>query len=214
MKTIIKTYEVYNYNELSEQAKEKVKNYYLISEIRNDLFQEDIKYNLSYYFNNSELDYQYSLSHSQGDGFNIYGKINVDDIFDTFVSKELDVFLRKDILPQIKMHIPSKEMFIEFKDFVNINKLNIIIPYNSHYTYSLANRLYLDRDIYDGIDCNEDLLLCISTVRNFLIEYIQAFNKYYEKFGYDFLYNISDEDIEATCIANEWQFLKNGDFFE
>ena len=80
MKTIIKTYEVYNYNELSEQAKEKVKNYYLISEIRNDLFQEDIKYNLSYYFNNSELDYQYSLSHSQGDGFNIYGKINVDEV--------------------------------------------------------------------------------------------------------------------------------------
>lgn len=64
------------------------------------------------------------------------------------------------------------------------------------------------------INFSNDLLLCIKDIRIFLIEYIQAFNKYYENFGYDFLYNISDEDMEETCIANEWQFLKNGDFFE
>lgn len=199
---------------MSENAKEKVKNYYLTSEIRNDIFQENIKYSLSYYFKNSKLDYQYSLNSCQGDGVNIYGKINVDDIFDTFVSKELDVFLRKDIIPQIKMHIPSKEMFVEFKDFVNRNSLSIIIPCNYRYTYSLADRLYLNGDIYDAIDFSNELLLCVDTVRKFLIEYITAFNNYYEKIGYDFLYNISDEDMEEICIANKWQFLKNGDFFE
>ena len=214
MEKFTKTYEVYDYNELSETAKEKVKNYYSTSGIRNDLFQENIEYKLNYYFKNSSLDYQYSLDSCQGDGVNIYGKINVDDIFDTFVSKELDVFLRKNIIPQIKMHIPSKEMFAEFKDFVNRNYLSIIIPCNDRYTYSLADRLYLDGDIYDAIDFSNELLLCVDTVRKFLIEYIDAFNNYFEKFGYDFLYNISDEDMEECCIANEWKFLRNGDFFE
>lgn len=221
MEKFTKTYEVYDYNELSETAKEKVKNYYLTSEIRNDLFQENIEYKLNYYFKNSSLDYQYSLDSCQGDGVNIYGKINVDDIFDTFVSKELDVFLRKNIIPQIKMHIPSKELFAEFKDFVKENDISIIIPCNDRYTYSLAHALYFDGDIYDGVNLDNDknnfsndLLLCIEDIRVFLIEYITAFNNYFEKFGYDFLYNISDEDMEETCIANEWKFLKNGDFFE
>lgn len=156
MKKITKTYEVYDYNELSEQAKEKVKNYYLISENRNEQFQEDIEYNLNYYFNNSELDYQYSLGYRYGDGVNIYGEINVDDIFDTFVSKELDVFLRKDIIPQIKMHIPSKEMFVEFKDFVNKNNISIIIPCNNRYTYSFSHALYFNGDIYDGVNLDND----------------------------------------------------------
>jgi len=221
MKKITKTYEVYSFNELSAEAKEKVKNYYLTSEIRNDIFQENVKYNLSYYFKNSELDYQYSLSYSQGDGFNIYGKINVDDIFNTFVLKELDVFLRKDIISQIKMHIPSKEMIVEFKDFVKENDLSIVIPYNNQCTQSLAYALYFDGNIYDGVNLDneknnfsDDLILYIKDIRIFLIEYIDAFNKYFEEFGYDFLYNISDEDMEEICIANEWHFLKNGDFFE
>lgn len=221
MEKITKTYEIYDYNELSENAKEKVKNYYLTSGIRNDLFQENIKYKLNYYFKNSSLDYQYSLDSCQGDGVNIYGKINVDDIFDTFVSKELDVFLRRNIIPQIKMHIPSKEMLAEFKDFVKENDISIIIPYNDNYTYSLAHALYFDGDIYDGINLDNDknnfsndMLLCVEDIRIFLIEYIDAFNNYYKKLGYNFLYNISDEDMEECCIANEWKFLRNGDFFE
>ena len=35
----------------------------------------------------------------------------------------------------------------------------------------------------------------------------------YEKYGYDFFYNVDDEVIEETCEANEWEFLEDGTFF-
>ena len=46
-------------------------------------------------------------------------------------------------------------------------------------------------------------------IRNFFSE----FNSLLEKDGYEYFYNISDEEMEDTCEANEWTFLEDGTMF-
>ena len=34
-----------------------------------------------------------------------------------------------------------------------------------------------------------------------------------ERHGYEYLYNISDEDMEDISNANDWMYLENGEFY-
>ena len=71
--TITNTYNVYTYNELSEDAKENVRKWYLDG--MTDLsfvFAEDCEQDLYNLFGENDLEVQYSLGYCAGDGFNIY----------------------------------------------------------------------------------------------------------------------------------------------
>ena len=76
-----KTTKVYEYMELSDDAKENAKQWYLNDDPRSyeltDIFMEDIHQ----IFPNSKLEVQWSLSSCQGDGVNIYGSVDLHDIF-------------------------------------------------------------------------------------------------------------------------------------
>jgi hypothetical protein len=84
MKTIIKEIKAYEFKELSPSAKEKVKEWYLSDEIRNDIFYEDCILQLQELFKKSDLKIQYSLNYCQGAGFNIYGKLNLYDFLEVW----------------------------------------------------------------------------------------------------------------------------------
>ena len=81
MRTVTKTYNVYKYNELSEDAKEKVKQWYLDDDFSPQEFENSCMDALNRLFPNSDLKVQFSLSACQGDGFNIYGKLDLSDVF-------------------------------------------------------------------------------------------------------------------------------------
>lgn len=66
---------VYNFNELSDKAKEKVKEWYLNGQDAEFFYEDSMAY-INELFPNSELDIQFSLGYCQGDGFNIYGEIS------------------------------------------------------------------------------------------------------------------------------------------
>ena len=76
MVKFIKHVKVYPFSELSEEAKEEAKRWYLNDETRcNDLtlyYESDI----GCIFPNSDLNVQWSLNSCQGDGVNIYGSVN------------------------------------------------------------------------------------------------------------------------------------------
>lgn len=82
METITKVFNVYDYTELSESAKEKVREWYLDDDLRPEMFTESIDIWLSENFKNSELKVQYSLNYCQGDGLNIYGKVYLDELYE------------------------------------------------------------------------------------------------------------------------------------
>ena len=76
MRTVSIDYDVYKYQELSEQAKEKAKEWYLEGKDAG-WFSDDCEEILRCEFPNSKLEVQFSLSYSQGDGLNIYGSIDL-----------------------------------------------------------------------------------------------------------------------------------------
>ena len=82
MRTIVETKEVYTYDELSDSAKQAVKDWYLTERSYFEGFDEIVMEDLHNMFGDNMLDIQYSLNNSQGDGLNIFGKIDVEKILD------------------------------------------------------------------------------------------------------------------------------------
>ena len=211
MKIITKSYKVYDYSELSEEAKEKVKTEFLQDEIRNDLFYEDCLETLHYMFPNSNLKVQYSLGYCQGDGLNIYGELNINNILNLptshFCGDEfddmIDYFTEKEI-KTIQCYIREVEKEIK-------------LPQNNHYCYCIVDRIDFADDWFYELEnyshfrnINRDVL---DKLEKYVIIIMERLCSDYEKYGYDFFYNVDDEVIEETCEANEWEFLEDGTFY-
>lgn len=79
--TEIREFNVYKFAELSQAAKEKVRDWYLEGQ-ESCIFTEDCMMRLSELFPNSDLKVQYSLGYCQGDGLNIYGEIRLDELLE------------------------------------------------------------------------------------------------------------------------------------
>lgn len=204
--TITKTYDVYKYNELSGNAKEKVKEWYLQGQ-KPFVFSEDCKEDLRNLFGKNNLDVQYSLGYCQGDGFNIYGKIDAENIFNCLEKHNGGTQLAKfeDVLTE-----KEKKTILHYAEECG----EIELPMNSRYCYSLA----------DYIDIAEDWEYKLVDYRNLNTKVIKKFEEMvrnifgtlcssYEKWGYEYFYEISDEDLEEMCEVNGYEFLEDGTIF-
>ena len=75
MREIIKKFNVYQYSELSDEAKAKVRSWYIDDPFRAEELTDMINEDLKNLFPNSELKVEWSLSSCQGDGVNVYGDL-------------------------------------------------------------------------------------------------------------------------------------------
>ena len=138
MKTITKTYNVYSYNELSDKAKEKVKQDYLDDPVRNDIFYENCMTTIYNLLPQSDLKVQYSLSSCQGDGFNTYGTLDVFNLINLMRNREnIPILLLNKIEKDIDI-FTSEELDI-LSQYYNHYCSRIEIPHNFRYCYSQAN---------------------------------------------------------------------------
>jgi hypothetical protein len=200
MKTITKTYNIYKYEELSEKAKEKVKEWYLNDDIRPVIFKEDIENILSERFKNSDLKVYFSLAYCQGDGLNIEGRLNLDDFVDFWNASEKEK-------RTIKKYIANS---IYYYDFYK----------NNRYCYSckFLDKKYIDDAIDEFIE--ELKYQCFKNIKediiknffNDMIDYFEELDREYENAGYKYFYEIDEEELEETCNINEWYFDINGGF--
>ena len=202
METITKVFNVYDYTELSESAKEKVREWYLDDDLRPQMFEEDIDMWLSENFKNSELKVQFSLGCCQGDGLNIYGKVYLDELYEK-VSERLDFNLSEKEQKFIKWVFTRAYWYVE-------------IPCNRRYCYCIADRVDFTEEIiqdleYDGI-------------RNINFSALERFNELcqnyftdlcgeYEQAGYKYFYEPDEDEIIDMCAANEWKFTEDGEFY-
>ena len=208
MRTAIVEYKVYKYNELSDNAKEKVKEWYLNGQ-DSFAFTEICKEDLYCLFGKNNLDVQYSLGYCQGDGFNIYGKIGADKIFDCLEKHNGGSHLRRfeDVLTK-----EEKEIILAYaKECGEIN-----LPMNNRYCYYLTNYIDISEEwawqlkSADYTEINDEVLVKFERlVRGIFTELCRS----YEKQGYEFFYEISDEDLEELCDCNGWEFLEDGTIF-
>lgn len=208
MRTATVNYDVYKYNELDDCAKEKVKQWYLDGQDADDFTSMCVE-DLYSLFGENDLKVQYSLASCQGDGFNIYGKIDAESIFKCLENHN------------------GGTQFAEFEDVLTAKEKKTIlnyadecgkieIPMNNRYCYSLADYIDIADDwestlVYaDYRDINADVLKKFEgLVRNIFNKLCKSF----EKQGYEYFYEIEEEDLEEMCEANGYEFLEDGTYF-
>lgn len=210
MKTITREYEVYNYSELSEEAKEKAKRWYLDgqdAETFTYLQMED----LQRLFNNSDLKLQYSLSYCQGDGLNIYGKLDIIDVLSMIKENRAG-----DYMEEFENALTEKETKT-IEAYMEVCGREIELPYNrSGYEYCVADRTDFAEEWIEELKYQMYKNIQIDTIRKLekiVIEMFGTLAAQYEKYGYDYFYEADEETIIEVCEANEWMFLSDGTFF-
>lgn len=208
MKVVTREYEVYGYEELDTRAKEKVKNWYLNDEIRAKELTEMYSKGLRRAFPDSDLKVQWSLSSCQGDGVNIFGVLHLDDILKV---PEKNYF---DFLNEYKGYFTEKEK--RTIKFYNNLCNDITLPVNRNYTYCKVSQAEITYNMVDILE-NENIrninMDVIDKLEKYIIDIITDICRSWENTGYDYLYNIEDDELKEICDSNEWHFLKDGTFF-
>ena len=195
MREITKTYNVYSYNELSEEGKEKVRQWYLEGQ-EPYFFTEMCLEKLAELFPKSELKVQYSLNSCQGDGLNIYGKIYLDEVLenikDQFTEKELKFF---------------KWLFDRYGSSYELKS-------NNHYCYCICSMChdFLEDYIYYMKDENmKNIPKATFEKFNRLVgKYLDTVCADYEEAGYNYFYEVEESDLEEWAEANEYEFYEDG----
>lgn len=210
MRTETITYKVYQYNELSAEAKEVVKKWWLDGQDSYG-FTEDVKEDLKCLFGDNDLDVQYQLSYCQGDGFNISGEVDTENIF-----KCLEEHRAGAQLVEFENYLTEKEKKT-ILHYASVIGGTIKLPMNSRYGYSLAEYIDVadeweyDLEYYSGYsNINREVLKKFETLVRGIFG---TLCKIYEKWGYEYFYEIDDETLEELCEANGYEFLADGTIF-
>lgn len=193
MKTVTYTItqKLYEYNELSGEAKETAKQKYLETKEAWE-FEDIVKEDLNYLFPNSNLSVQFSLAYCQGDGLNIYGKLSKQDCL--HIAKQFD-FSEKEI--------KRLDFYLDY--------CNYELPENRGYCYCIADQFEIDlSDLesyyhFRNIDWN-----LIERFEDTVKNTFKRLCRQNEEEGYNFFYECSDEEIEEIASANEWLFDEYG----
>ena len=211
MEIITREYKVYNFSELSEDAKEKVKQWYLDDDFRPCEFENIYTEDLRYLFNNSDLKLQFSLSYCQGDGLNIYGKLDLMDVFTAI----RDTKHSGDLFKQYKDLFSEHEQRT-IEAYMEVCGREVELPYNRHYCYCIDDRVNFADDWIESLEYCRYKNIQIDTIRKMeklVGRMFENLSATYEKYGYDYFYNADDEVVNETCEANGWRFLEDGTFF-
>lgn len=188
----------YSYKELSDVAKEKVKEWYLNDPMRIDLFYECIKNDLTENFYNSHLDIEFSLNNCQGDGLNIYGDINLLD----FLNKWDETTENKNEMKIILNH----SQFVPWYTFKKNNRYG--------YSCKFIDKKYIE-DYVEEMDVVPEHVEKRKLIKQFyldMIDYFEDLDKQFEKSGYKYLYECDEEEVQDFCESNDYYFTEEGEF--
>lgn len=195
MRIATKEFKIYKYEELGAKAKEKVKQEYI-----EHIDPYDFTYNVIEDLKNiglQNLRPYYSLSYYQGDGFCLVGHIGFDEI-----TPELKELFCKDFV------LSDYKIFKSLKEYSRI-EFNHIGRYCHKYS--------VDIDIYIDGDLNTKQYQNHRKVADKLIKNIKEWYRdlcdKYEKCGYEFFYDVEDEDLQEYYDAMGYEFLENGTIF-
>lgn len=201
MRTETKTINIYKFNELSEEAKERVKNNYLDFLSECNIFYDNICERLKADFPHSSLDVQYSLSYCQGDGLNIYGKFALVDILpymDELTDKE-----RRTI------EFYSKEIYFEI-EFSRNRSYCYSLKWRDKDGVDLTSTIFEDAENAGLRNFNKKL---VERVAAFACDYFYGLDKKYERAGYKYFYEVDDETVTDWAEANEYEFTEDGEIY-
>ena len=189
MVTITKKINLYEYNELDEKAKEQAKQDFLETrcELDGDMFTEIAMEIVGNYFQFTDgLEIQYSLASCQGDGVNIYGKFDLQNV---------------EGLEWLKSEVDSFEL-----------------KQNYRYCYSLKSQTETETvdEIISEFERASDReikdwqVMEIRKMVETVFEKLKKAEREIEKYGYEFFYEVSDEEMAEYSDSCEVLYLVDG----
>lgn len=218
MKEIIIKKTVFEFEELSEKAKEKAKSEYLYDEI----IQQDIINFMLDEFNNevkkfedrfTELEIQYDFSCCQGSGLNIYGSIGAGDVYT--LAENAKIFTDDEL-----------NRFSFYSNYLP----ELILTENRNYTYSTKNidykNLSIENDLIleSGFDGSINASEICENIENLMLSDVDLIEKIY-KFIFDYfidwedeiykntlnnLTSVSDDEMREMSNCNDWYYYADG----
>lgn len=201
MRIVTTETKVYTYDELDNDAKERARSAYL--ETREPYFFTDMVIaDLRGAFPNSDLSVGYSLSYSQGDGLNVYGEVSLDDVL-RYMGTDANAIWTGKQIRTLKhyadecgyIHLPENTTLYEY---CYVDRCDVAYKWESELEYACyAN---INRDVLD-------------TLQNVVVDVFTKLCSQYEEWGYDYFYEITDEDMKETCDANGYEFTEDGSFY-
>jgi len=200
MRTVSINYDVYKYQELSEQAKDEAKRWYLEGKDAN-WFKDDCDIWLSETFPNSKLEVQFSLSSCQGDGLNIYGNVDYNDIYAVIVESSAK-FTEKE----------KKYIAWFIKEFASDYKM----IENPRYGYCYSCMWNFTENIIEDMEYNNIRGIKYDVLKKFnevVKEHFEKLCSDFERDGYSYFYEVDDDEMIDMCEANEWEFTADGKIF-
>lgn len=192
MKTILKYINLYEFDELTENAKDNARynygiefNEWIMQDII-DMFQDDMGY-----LKIGELKLQYDVGCTQGSGANIYGILHLRDICKILELSEYE----KNVISDM----------IEKNDVYQIN-----LPCNQRYTYSLSDRITI-KELFDYESDEEKNV--IERLESLIQDYFSDLCKEWYNIAYKMHNEPDDETIECESEANNFYFLSDGTIY-
>lgn len=189
----------FSYDELNEKAKSRVKDWYLdaTESITAEEIGRAIMDELEADFPSSKFSVQFSLTSCQGDGLNIFGEVQLFEYLhlwqgDTDSKEKIGLYLSQSGKETFQFSHGSRYAFS--RKFIDREEIE-----------------YVTEEIAEGCEVNVDREL-VSRFLNELVDYFEKLDSKFEKWGYELLYNIEDDELEETCLANEWFFTEEGSF--
>lgn len=193
---------IYEYSELSESAKDKAKQWYCDDDFRSYMLTDDFKEMwINLYFPNSDLNVEWSLCHCQGDGVNVSGNFDFDNLISYAENIGFEIDFTEKEMKRLRYYM---------------NNTEIKVGRNMKYGYCVvqSDDYFVTDWTYDLSYCknlDEDLLERLSSLVCFLIRNLC---RDMESYGYRFLYEPDDEEVAYMCEANEWYFNEDGSYFD
>ena len=219
METFVKRFNIYSYYELSERAKTKAKLEILEDPIIIDNYCNELEVDWAstsiYTFKNSNLNIQYDFSRSQGSGFNIYGSLNLNDVFDFDKLKIRGKFVN------INANYPKKYIKKIKEDIKNgFLKESIELKKNLRYTYCVVDQSWISYSCIANIEnveqhemSKEDQDVYFKLEENVIVPAIEKIcSEFYNK-GLNTLFDTSDKRMEDLSLLYDRQYLEDGSLY-
>ena len=200
MKTMVQEIKVYRFDELSDEAKAKVKQWYLDDCSLVNFFTEDCENKLEALFPESNLQVCYSLGYCQSDFFNIKGRIYLDELLEQLTKEYPNHFTAKEI--RFFNHI-----FTRFGSEYDIE-------YGRYCTCGESDYIEWIVETLESYDYRAIPYSTLDKFNEYAQDYMYNLCRKLKEQGYEALYEISDDDLEEYCEANDYWFTEDGDIFE
>jgi len=212
MRTVTETYNVYTYPELSEEAKGKVNQWYLDDPCRSETFSEIYTEDLKYLFPGSDLKMQYSLGYCQGDGLNIYGELDLMDVFKAIRDRIYCGETFKDF-----WDVMTEQEQKTIEAYMEVCGRSTALPYNNgHYNYCVSDKTDFAEEWIEELEYQQYKNIQVDTIRKMeklVADMFTMLAKRYEEYGYKYFYEADGEEVTEVCRANGWNFLEDGTFY-